>query len=115
MKIIQPRLRPSYTKAQSLYACIDEDNYVEGMEFDGITISNEEYTALHLDGCVFRNVFFEDCEFDAIDMIDTVFENCELSNLHFNKGAIHRCVFRNCRCMGIDSAIVSYTILFSQI
>ncbi len=50
MKIIQPRLRPSYTKAQSLYACIDEDNYVEGMEFDGITISNEEYTALHLDG-----------------------------------------------------------------
>ena len=66
-------------------------------------------------GCVFRNVFFEDCEFDAIDMIDTVFENCELSNLHFNKGAIHRCVFRNCRCMGIDSAIVSYTIPFSQI
>ena len=81
MKIIQPRLRPSYTKAQSLYACIDEDNYVEGMEFDGITISNEEYTALHLDGCVFRNVFFEDCEFDAIDMIDTVFENCELSKI----------------------------------
>lgn len=67
---------------------------------------NEEHTALHLDGCIFRNVFFEDCEFDAIDMIDTIFENCDLSNLHFTKGAIHRCVFRNCRCMGLISATV---------
>ena len=55
MKIVQPRLRPSYDTAQSLQECIDMDHYVEGMEFDGISIHNQEHTALHLDGCIFRN------------------------------------------------------------
>ena len=48
MKIVQPRLRPSYDMAQSLQECIDMDHYVEGMEFDGISIQNEEiFNAMH--------------------------------------------------------------------
>ena len=103
MKIEKPRIL-HYTPADSLTACLEDDNYIEARSFHNIIIQDQDINTLHLDGCKFQNVRMENCHFDHIDIIDAIFENCELSNVHFNDGAIHRCCFKNCRCMGIDFA-----------
>ena len=81
-------------------AC-DEQEDIEHVLFENLTLEGGSYPALTFRQCRFAGCRLSGCSLPRVAFIDCVFEQCDISNAQMNKGTMQRTWLTDCKLLGL--------------
>lgn len=106
VRVAPPQLGRSLREAEDGLALLGnacrEDMPVEQCHIRGLTVENQDFYKINLEGVIFENCTFLHCNFEKASFIDVRFKSCDLSNSRLDDCYFSRCEFLSVKGVGAD-------------
>ncbi len=79
------------------------EEYIE-QQFSGLTVTQEEVTAVTFEECTFTNCNFSETQFIRCTFRDCQFKNCDLTLIDVDYSRLQRNQFEECKLIGVNWA-----------